>query len=374
MRILIALNHPAHYFLFKFIISGLKSHGHKVDIVIKEKDILEKILISEGQEYTKINEKKQRKNNPFSVLSKGLLELIIQNINLYKFVRKKSRRPDFMLGTDISIAHVGRCFGITSFIYNEDDFEINKLFCKATYPFAKYIVSPEYTSVGKFESKKVGYNGIQKMSYLNPKYFTPDVNVLKELGINFKEPFFIIRLVSLTSGHDIEGKHKGIGNDLLMKIIDFLNPRGKVFITSEDFLTEELSKYQLKIKPNQMHDIMAYATLFIGDSQSMCAESGILGTPFIRYNDFVGKIQYLNDLENKYKMGWGVKTDKPERIFSIIEELFKMDNVKEVWLEKRKSLFEEKIDLNALTIWMIENYPDSIQILQENKNYQINFK
>jgi predicted glycosyltransferase len=279
-----------------------------------------------------------------------------------------------MLGTDISIAHVGKYFGIPSFIYNEDDFEINKLFCKATYPFAKYVVSPEYTSVGKFEPKKVGYNGIQKMSYLNPKYFTPNIKVLKDLGVNSEEPFFIIRLVSLTSGHDIEGKHIGLGDELLKKIIEFLKPRGKVFITSEDSLTDELNEYQLKIKPNQMHDIMAYATLFIGDSQSMCAEAGILGTPFIRYNDFVGKIQYLNDLENKYKMGWGVKTNEPERIFSIIEELFKMNNVKEVWLEKRKKLFNEKIDLNALSIWMIENYPESVRTLQENKDYQYNFK
>jgi uncharacterized protein len=374
MRILIALNHPAHYFLFKYIILGLTKNGHQVNIVIKEKDILEKILISEEQEYTKINEKKERKNNPFSVISKGLLELVVQDINLYKLVRKKSKRPDFMLGTDISIAHVGKYFGISSFIYNEDDFEINKLFCKATYPFAKYVVSPEYTSVGKFEAKKIGYNGIQKMSYLNPKYFTPNSEILKELGIKLEEPFFIIRLVSLTSGHDIEGKHTGIGNDLLKKIINFLNPKGKVFITSEDSLTEELGKYQLKIKPNQMHDVMAYATLFIGDSQSMCAEAGILGTPFVRYNDFVGKIEYLNDLENKYKMGWGVKTNEPEKIFSIIEELFKIDNVKEAWLEKQKRLFEEKVDLNALSIWMIENYPESVKTLQENKNYQYNFK
>ena len=212
------------------------------------------------------------------------------------------------------------------------------------------------------------------VEYLNPKYFVPDESVLSKVGLNKQDKFFIIRLVSLTSGHDIEGKHTGIGNNLLMKIINFLNPKGRVFITSEDYLTEELGKYQLKIKPNQMHDIMAYATLFIGDSQSMCAEAGILGTPFIRYNDFVGKIQYLNDLEYKYKMGWGVKTNEPERIFSIIKELFAKDDVKEEWSEKRKQLFEEKIDLNAMTIWMIENYPESVETMKLNPDYQYRFR
>lgn len=374
MRILVALNHPAHYFLFKYIIRGLKENNHEVDVVIKEKDILEKILISEGQEYTKINEKKKRKNNPFSVISKGLIELVKQDVNLYKFVKRKDKRPDFMMGTDISIAHIGKYLGIPSFVYNEDDFEINKLFCKATYPYASYIVSPEYTSVGKFDSKKIGYNGIQKMSYLNPKYFQASSSVLQELGINKDEPYFIIRLVSLTSGHDIEGKHTGIGNELLLKIIDFLKPKGKVFITSEDSLTEDLKQYQLRIKPNQMHDIMAYATLFIGDSQSMCAEAGILGTPFIRFNDFVGKIQYLNDIENKYNLGWGVRTNEPERIFTIIEELFEKGNVKEEWNKRKKCLFDDKVDLTALSIWMIENYPKSVETLQQNKKYQYNFQ
>lgn len=374
MRVLIALNHPAHYFLFKYVMQSLKEKGHVVDVVIKEKDILEKILISERQDYIKINEKKQRRNNPFSVISKGLIELIKQDVNLYRFVKRKNNRPDFMLGTDISIAHVGKWLGIPSFVYNEDDFEINKLFCKATYPFANYILSPEYTSVGKFDSKKIGYNSIQKMSYLNPKYFQANENVLNELRLSKDDPYFIIRLVSLTSGHDIEGKHSGIDNQLLLKIINFLKPKGKVFITSEDSLTEDLSKYQLKIKPNQMHNIMAYATLFIGDSQSMCAEAGILGTPFIRFNDFVGKIQYLNELENKYKMGWGVKTNEPERVFEIIEKLLRRKDIKDIWAEKRKKLFNEKSDLNALTVWMLENYPESVKKLQTDKNFQYNLK
>lgn len=366
MKVLFALNHPAHYFLFKYIILGLKEKNHQVNVVIKDKDILEKILICEGQDYVKINKKKKRKNNLFSVISKGLIELVKQDINLYRFVRKKNNRPDFMLGTDISIAHIGKCLGIPSFVYNEDDYEINKLFCKATYPFANYIVSPDYTSVGKFDSKKIGYNGIQKMSYLNPKYFQPNPAILSKIGVERAEPYFIIRLVSLTSGHDIEGKHTGIGKDLLLRIIEFLEPYGKVFITSEENLSDELKKYSLSIPPNEMHDVMAFASLFIGDSQSMCAESGILGTPFIRFNDFVGKIEYLNEIENKYRLGWGVKTNDPERIFRIIEELMSCDNIEEEWLKRKSLLFDEKVDLNNFSIWLLENYPDSVKI---PKNY-----
>lgn len=372
MKILFALNHPAHYYLFKFVIKDFIQKGYDIKIVIKDKDILEKILILEKIDYVKINRKRHRNNSVFSVLYNGIKELLVQDVRLLKFV--KGFEPDFLLGTDISIAHIGKLKTIPSFVFNEDDFEINKLFCKTTYPFAGFIVAPEYTSVGQYDKKKISYNGIQKMAYLNAKYFVPDVAVIKELGLSQEDTFFIIRLVSLTSGHDIEGKHKGIDRLLLNRLVSFLEPKGKVFITSEEILTEDLRKYQVRIPLNKMQDLMYFSSLFIGDSQTMCAEAGILGTPFIRYNDFVGKIEYLNDLENNYKLGWGVKTNEAERIFSIINELFSMSDYKNIWSEKKKKLFQEKVDLTAFTIWLIENYPNSITTIKENPNYQYKFK
>ena len=38
-----------------------------------------------------------------------------------------------------------------------------------------------------------------------------------------------------------------------------------------------------------MHHVMAFASLYIGDSQTMAAEAGVLGVPFVRFNDFVGR-------------------------------------------------------------------------------------
>ena len=123
-----------------------------------------------------------------------------------------------------------------------------------------------------------------------------------------------------------------------------------------------------------MHDLMYYASLFIGDSQSMCAEAGILGTPFIRYNDFVGKIEYLNDLENNYELGLGVKTDEPWRVISIINKLFEIPDYKKKYEIRKEKLFKDKIDLISFTIWLIENYPQSIRKVKETPDYQYNFK
>lgn len=51
---------------------------------------------------------------------------------------------------------------------------------------------------------------------------------------------------------------------------------------------------------------VAFASLYIGDSQTMAAEAGVLGVPFVRFNDFVGRIRYLRELEDKYRLGFGV--------------------------------------------------------------------
>lgn len=341
MKVLVALNHPAHYYVFKFTVINLTRLGYEVKYVIKNKDILENLLISEKVEYIKINEKRKRKSTVYSVLSNGIFELIKQDLNLLKLTLKW--KPDLMVGTDIAITHVGKFIGVPSYVFNEDDFEINQLFCKTSYPFATKIISPEICSVGKYAYKKVSYNGIQKMAYLDPKYFQPDFDLIKDI-VSGTEKYFIIRLVSLTSGHDIEGKHTGLSETLVDELIPLLEKRGRVFINNEGAIAPHFEKYRLNMRPNLMHHFLAYSSLLIGDSQTMCAEAGLLGTPFIRFNDFVGKIGYLNEIENEYLLGYGIKTKYPERVIEKADEIIKMPNIKEEWQKRKDRIFSEKVD------------------------------
>jgi uncharacterized protein len=359
MTIVFALNHPAHYYLFKYIISGLREKGHTVFLLVKGKDVLEDLLDLEKQKYFRLIKRRERKGNALSIMVNGLIELIVQNFRLNKVVR--NLKPDIMVGTDTSIAHIGWMKRTPSFVYNEDDYEINQLFCRFTYPFADFIVAPKYTSVGPFEEKKIKYYGMQKMAYLNPKYYEPNPQILHQLKIKENDPFFIIRLVSLTAGHDIEGEHKGINEFYLEKIIKHLEKRGKVFITSEKALSSQYDSYRISIAANQMHDLMYYSHLFIGDSQTMCAEAGLLGTPFIRINDYIGKIEYLNILENRYKMGWGVHADEQENVLRIVKEIFEIDQLREKWQIKRKRIFLEMENLTEYSINLLHRFPESVE-------------
>ena len=87
-------------------------------------------------------------------------------------------------------------------------------------------------------------------------------------------------------------------------------------------------KYRLKINPLDIHHVITFASLYIGDSQSMAVEAAMLGVPSIRFNDFAGKISVLEELEHKYGLTYGIKTDQPERLFEKINELLAMPNLK----------------------------------------------
>jgi uncharacterized protein len=371
MKVLVALNHPAHYYLFKYICKELQSKGHEVKYVIKDKDILEKLLIREGVIFTKLVTRKERKNNLFSIMSGLGVEMIKQDYYLWSFL--KSYSPDIMIGTDISISHIGYLKKIPTLIFNEDDIEINKLFCYFTYPFCTHIITPAICSVGTFKEKQISYHGYQKLAYLHPNRFIPDINIVRKYLIG-ELPYYLIRLVSFNAGHDIEQKHGGLNIKVVEELVSLLQRKGKVYITSEKDLPPELAEHKLIIDITDIHHLMYFSELFIGDSQSMIVEAAMLGIPSIRFNSFVDKISVLNELEDRYSLTLGIKNDNPQKLFEIVEDLIHKDNLKNLLQQRRTKMLSEKIDVTAFVVWLVENYPESINILNKKPNYQERFK
>jgi uncharacterized protein len=352
MKIIIKLNHPAHYHLFKYFVKILNSQHIDILIVIKDKDILQDLLNSEGISYFKIiNQEKRKSGSKISIIKANLVELIKQDAALYKIAKKE--KPDLMFGTDTSIAHIGWLLKIPTYIFNEDDYNINKLFCSFTYPFAKYIVSPRICSVGSHSKKKIEYEGYQKLAYLHPNKFTPDVNIVKKY-IPIRKRYFLLRLVSFTAGHDIESKHSGLSSALVNELINLLLNYGHVYINSEKELSPEFKKYQLIIDSKEIHHIMAFTDLFISDSQSMTVEAAMLGTPSVRFNSFVGKISVLNELEQKYQLTFGVSNKNPEELLKKIKVLLANKNLKQEFIDRRNQMLRDKIDLTDFMIALVK--------------------
>lgn len=123
-----------------------------------------------------------------------------------------------------------------------------------------------------------------------------------------------------------------------------------------------------------MHHVMAFADLYIGDSQTMAAESGVLGIPFIRFNDFVGRIGYLREMEDVYQLGYGIKTNEVEKLYSTVSGLISMPDRKTVFQQRRQKMLAEKIDFASFLTWFIENYPQSKYDFRNNSFIQFTFK
>jgi predicted glycosyltransferase len=341
-KILIALNHPAHYHLFKNIRNILTRSGYEVRFFIKDKEILEKLMQSEKENYFKYKVTTFIKDSRSKIIIGGILDLLIQDITL--FWSCLFQRPIVMLGTDIAISHIGWLMRIRSLVFNEDDLDVNRSFCSFTYPFATNIISPNVCDAGKYSYKKIGYDGYQKLAYLHPEYFTPDRAKISDFVGEGK--YFLIRLVSLSAGHDIEQNHRGMTYDDLRRLLVILQPHGKVCISSEKPVIPEFDHLKLNLPINLIHHFMFFCDLFVSDSQSMTMECCMLGVPNIRINTFVGKISVLEELEKKYRLTTGLHPDDKSNFFNKVEELIQNESLRSEFQIRRAQMLSDKIDVN----------------------------
>lgn len=368
MNVGIFLGHPAHFHLLKNMAVRMKDNGHNVYFVIKQKDILETLLRDAGYSYTIIRGKR----------GNGVMELIRSVVHMEwgmcSFLRRN--KNDILVGTTLSFA-ARMLVRVPVAVCNEDDANVVPKFAKLVYPFASSILSPTCCNNGKWENKSSKYPGYHELAYLHPNHFKASREVVEAYGINVDKPYFIMRFASLDAHHD--GGIKGINTEIAQRLIDILKPHGRIYITSERPLEPQFEEYRIKINPMDMHHVMAFASLYIGDSQTMAAEAGVLGVPFVRFNDFVGRIGYLRELEDVYELGYGIHAtslpaDSPirkndgsiqpngtEALYKVVEQLVAMDakERRALYQQRRQRMLSEKIDCAKFLTYFIENYPAS---------------
>jgi predicted glycosyltransferase len=341
MTVLVYLGHPAHFHLFKETIKNLQAKAVKVIIVIKSKDVLEKLLTDSGLPYLNISDA-NNKGSTYKNFAKRLY-------NLAKIIR--AEKPKLLAGSAAELTILGKLFRIPSYIFFEDDFEAVKKFAKIAGPLATKLICPECCSAWKWNDKKLGYKSYHELAYLHPSHFTPDAEKVKSV-FNLNEKNFILRFAQLTAYHDV-GK-SGITTDIARQLIDMLSAKGNVFITSERALEPQFEKYRIQISPLDIHHALYFADMYIGDSQTMTAEAAVLGTPAIRFNDFVEELSYLEELEHTFDLTYGIKTNQPEKLLETVKQLLQTPNLKQDWQNRREKMLNERIDFADFMTKLIE--------------------
>ncbi|MDD5616187.1 MAG: DUF354 domain-containing protein [Candidatus Methanoperedens sp.] len=341
MKILFLVGHPAHVHLFKNLIRILLEKGHKIKIVAIEKEITLRLLDIYSFNYHTIGSSND------NMLAK-LVGLFRKNYNLFKIAKGFS--PDITISTGSPyLAQISKILNIPHIAFG--DTEIAKISTRLMLPFTRAVCTPScfFINLGP---KQVRYEGYHELAYLHPNYFVPDPSVLDLLNCK-DEKFFLLRISSLNASHDIGARGFSFNSDDQMLVfLETLEKYGRVFLTSERELDSRFEKYLIKIPIEKIHDLLYYATIYIGDGATMASEAGVLGTPWVYISNT--RRGYLEDQELNYGLGYTFSdvikaTEK-------INELLNKNDLKREWNAKRKKLLNEKIDVTKFMVDFIENF------------------
>lgn len=351
MKILIDIGHPAHVHLFKHFAWEMQDKGHEIYFTCRDKEFEIYLLDKYGFLYESFGNKYSSKIGKIW----GLIEF-----DLKEFIVGLKFKPDvFVSHGSIYAAHAAFLLR-KPHISLEDTFNLEQIILYN--PFTRVILTANYDHPLK-SPKVIQYAGYHELAYLHPYRFTADKMVLNELGVNESEKYVIMRFVSWKASHD-QG-HKGIFLENKLRAVQEFEKHARVFISSEGELPVNLQKYKIPITPERMHDAVAFAYLFYGESATMASEAAVLGVPGI-YLDNTGRY-YTREQESNYGLVFNYTESDDDQRRSIIKglEILTQKDGEEIWKSKRDKMLEEKIDVTAFMVWFIENYPDSFRIMRE---------
>jgi len=332
MRLLFDINHPVQVHLLKHPIAELTRGGHECHVVARDKDVTLSLLDGLGIAY--------RVLAPVGRSTMGRLrELAHRELKLLGVAR--DLRPRLIVGTSAHAARVGRLVGALSVVVNDDDASAVPFFRWLAYPLASVIVTPDCLRHENYGERHLTYASYQQLFYLHPNWFQPDPAVRGRLPLAPGERYAVVRLSALGAHHDTG--IRGIGEDLILRLQDRLAGRVRLFVTSERGLSPRLEPLRLPTPPERLHDVLAFADFYLGDSQSVTAEAAVLGTPAFRMNDFVGRISYLRELED-YGLAFGFKPGQEDRLLEALEATIGDAHHRAVFQRRRVKMLSDKID------------------------------
>ncbi|MFV1974875.1 MAG: DUF354 domain-containing protein [Candidatus Scalindua sp.] len=352
MNILIDINHPAHVHFFRNPIKILKNQGHKVLVTSRDKEMAMDLLEELGIENKKLS----------SLRGGGLMslgkELILRNLGLLKVVR--DFQPDRMAAIGgTSIAQVGFLTRTPSLVFY--DTENAKLQNSITYPFCSCVLVPRCYETWLPKNRHVRYAGYHELSYLHPRYFTPAIRIAQANGIKPDQDNYFIRIVSWQANHDVG--ENGWTPKILSKLISKLRKIGNVLISSERSLPGEFAPYLYKGRVSEVHHVLAFCRLFIGESATMASECAVLGVPAI-YAAETGR-GYTNEQEQRYGLVKNIFSIEGHIIEQSVDEMLTIDKKT---LESRHSLLlSETIDVAQFIADSIVQFPQVLQQYRRSK-------
>ena len=358
MRVVVDINHPSDVHFFKNFIREMDQSGYEVLITASHKDVSTQLLQLYGFEYVDLG------SYGSSVLKK-MINILIMDIKMYLAV--KDFRPDILLGFSSTRApHAAKVLGVLAVIF--DDTEHAAWEHRLYAPFAAAILTPScfHKDLGK---RQIRFNGYKELAYLHPNRFTPNPAVLTEIGLTEDDSFIVVRFVSWEASHDV-GQY-GIRDKV--GLVKALEQYGRVLITSEGALPPELQPYHIRVSPEKLHDLLYYATLYVGEGATTASECAVLGTHAIYVNSL--GLGYTTEEDEKYHLvsDFSGRDCTDETVLAEARRLLQNPDLRKEGKQKGATLVQDKIDVTAFMVWFIEHYPQSVDLMKSQPGIQQQF-
>jgi len=356
MRVIIDIGHPAHVHLFKNLAWKLIERGDKVLFTCRDREHVVHLLRTYGFVYENFGKHYKSLKGKIFGLAKNELQMLSTAIRF---------KPDMFISHGSTIAAHASFVVRKPHIALEDTFNMEQV--RLSMPFTDVVLTGDYEHplLGR---KEIRYPGYHELAYLHPNVFTPDETVLEKLEVDKGEKYAIVRFVAWAATHDLG--HKGMSLNNKIKLVDLLSENMKVFISSEEDLPYDLKRYQIKIKPEEMHNALAFAHLFVGESGTMASEAAMLGTPAIFMNK--KKFGCIDD-QIKYGVLHQYYESPGDQDLLIKKALtVAQSEDKSGYKLNAERMLKDKIDVTAFLYWFVRTYPSSKEEMTNNASFDFN--
>jgi predicted glycosyltransferase len=342
MKILVDLTHPAHVHFFKSPIQQWIARGHRVIITSRDKDLTLSLLDHYGLPHTSLGSARS------GLLGLGW-ELMDRGSRLWRVVRRE--RPTVVTAVGGTfIAPVGWLAGTPVVLFT--DTEHARVANAIAFPFATVVCTPSAYKID-LGPRQVRYDGYHELAYLHPTQFTPDPQVLPKAGLAETDVYFIVRFVSWGAAHDVG--HHGFTREGKYRLVAELQKLGRVIITSEAPLPPDLEHHRMPVSHAELHDLLAFSRLYIGEGGTLASEAVVLGVPAVFVNTL--SMGYVEEQQNMYGMIC-LTSDENVGIAQALEWGSDPD-IRQTWQVKRQKLLADKIDVSAWMVDFVEQFPHS---------------
>ena len=334
MKAMICFTHPAWVHQFHHILWQMQERGDEVLAFVAEKDGNSKLLDSYGIPYVRCA--KSTGKNP---VEKAFLFL---KLSLQFSLAALRFKPDIMIGRAAPMLSVASWVSGKPHLLYEDT-EVSRFALQICKRLSTKLLTPRtfLTDLGKCQERVDTY---KELFYLHPSVFTPDKQVLRDVGFNPDEPYILVRFVAWNASHDI-GK-KGLDDAGKIALVKKLSLYGRVYVSSEGPVPEELKPNLLKTPYELVHHVLAFAKLVYSEGATMASEAVMLGTHALYVN--VIKSGSTQEQSERFQLLYNFNdgADRYEKATAKAIELLETPDLEQQGAQKLKKLLSEKVDIN----------------------------